>query len=208
MWTWECGSIRHRADTASDWCHATMLHTNPKFHSLQFQNIKHKDSQIHWFCTNMQWGTTMTSYSPNIPCLFVCLLCVSVCICLFVAFAWQCGMSKKHLRIVEPLRLYSPVVAAAAPLSAPLSYALPMPYFSLFFLWNNILFTHSQVQKCCCAHTWYLWFFYTNTFWGLKMLHLKVGKFTTKKASQQNSVNYTLCVRLHTVCKITHTVWS
>ena len=32
-------------------------------------------------------------------------------------------------------------------------------------------------------------FFYTNTFLGLKILHSKVCKFTTKKASRQNSVN-------------------
>ena len=70
-------------------------------------------------------------------------------------------------------------------------------------------------------HTWYLSFFYTNTFWGLKILHSKVRKFTTKKASRQNSVkphtlckithsmcNHTLCVKLHTVCKITHCVWN
>ena len=64
-------------------------------------------------------------------------------------------------------------------------------------------------------------FFYTNTFLGLQILHSKVRKFTTKKASRQNSVkphtlckithsmcNYTLCVKLHTVCKITHCVWN
>ena len=32
-------------------------------------------------------------------------------------------------------------------------------------------------------------FFYTHTFWGLKILHSKVRKFTTKIASRQNSVN-------------------
>ena len=32
-------------------------------------------------------------------------------------------------------------------------------------------------------------FFYTHTFWGLKILHSKVRKFPTKKASRQNSVN-------------------
>ena len=42
--------------------------------------------------------------------------------------------------------------------------------------------------------------FYTHTFWGLKILHSKVRKFRTKKASRQNSV------KLHTVCKITHSV--
>ena len=107
----------------------------------------------------MQWGKTVISYSPNILrlfvfcllCLLVCLLClffvafaclfvvfVFCCICLFlccvffVAFVWQCGMSKKHLRIVElaasifsPCRF--PIVCTHCP-------TLPMPYsFSLFF---------------------------------------------------------------------------
>ena len=45
-------------------------------------------------------------------------------------------------------------------------------------------------------------FFYTNTFWGLEILHSKVRKFATKIYSRLNSVNYTLCVELHTVCKI------
>ena len=107
----------------------------------------------------MQWGKTVISYSPNILrlfvfcllCLLVCLLClffvafaclfvvfVFCCICLFlccvffVAFVWQCGMSKKHLRIVElaasifsPCRF--PIVCTHCP-------TLPMPYsVSLFF---------------------------------------------------------------------------
>ena len=42
--------------------------------------------------------------------------------------------------------------------------------------------------------------FYTSRFWGLKILHSKVRKFATKIASRQHSVNYTLCVNLHTVC--------
>ena len=71
-------------------------------------------------------------------------------------------------------------------------------------------------------------FVYTHTFWGLKILHSKARKFTTKKASRQNNVNlrhklprvnyhhreqiniftniYTQCVKLHTVCKNTHCV--
>ena len=32
--------------------------------------------------------------------------------------------------------------------------------------------------------------FYTTTFYGLKILHLKVQKFATKIASQQNNVNF------------------
>ena len=74
-------------------------------------------------------------------------------------------------------------------------------------------------QVVSIPHTCHI--FYTHTFWGLKILHSKVRKFTTKKASRQNSVkphtlckithsmcNYTLCVKLHTVCKITHCVWN
>ena len=38
-------------------------------------------------------------------------------------------------------------------------------------------------------HTWYLSFFYTDTFWGLKILHSKVRKFATKIAPQINSIN-------------------
>ena len=53
-------------------------------------------------------------------------------------------------------------------------------------------------------HTWYLSFFYTHTFWGLQIVHSKVRKFATKMDSRQNSVNYTLCVTLCPVCKITH----
>ena len=51
-------------------------------------------------------------------------------------------------------------------------------------------------------HTSYLSFFYTNTLSGLEILLSKVRKFATKICSRQNSVNYTLCVKLHTVCKI------
>ena len=58
-----------------------------------------------------------------------------------------------------------------------------------------------------CEHTWYLSFFYTHNFWGLEILHSKVHKFATKIYSQQNSENYTLCVRIHTV-QITHCVYN
>ena len=63
-------------------------------------------------------------------------------------------------------------------------------------------------------HTWYLSFFYTHTFSGLKILHSKVRKCATKIASRQNSVNqnwevkFTLCVNLHTVCEITQYVYK
>ena len=49
-------------------------------------------------------------------------------------------------------------------------------------------------------------FFYTHTFWGLEILHSKVRKFATKIYPRQNSVDYTLCLKLHTVCNSTHSV--
>ena len=62
-------------------------------------------------------------------------------------------------------------------------------------------------------------FFYTHTFSGLKILHSKVRKSATKIASRQIVlmifVNYTVSVKLHSVCKITqcvckitHCVWN
>ena len=55
--------------------------------------------------------------------------------------------------------------------------------------------------------------FYTTTFWGMEILHSEVRKFVTKqrKSPQQSKIihcvqNYTLCVKLHTMCKITHQV--
>ena len=83
-------------------------------------------------------------------------------------------------------------------------------------------------QKVTIYHTSYLSFFYTTTFWGLEILHSKVRKFATKIASRQNSVNLrqklpcdkncvnhhhtaeidTMCVKLHTVWKITHCVYN
>ena len=53
-------------------------------------------------------------------------------------------------------------------------------------------------------HTWYLSFFYTHTFSGLKILHSKVRKFATKIALRQNSVNHYSRAIFHTLCKITH----
>ena len=64
-----------------------------------------------------------------------------------------------------------------------------------YIFWN-------QIAGVTSWHTSYLSFFYTNTFWGLEILLSKVRKFATKICSRQNSVNYTLCVKLHTVCKI------
>ena len=78
------------------------------------------------------------------------------------------------------------------------------------------------------AYLIYFHLFYTTTFWGLKILHSKVRKFATKIASRQNSVNLrqklpcnkncvnhhhtaeidTMCVKLHTVWKITHCVYN
>ena len=59
-------------------------------------------------------------------------------------------------------------------------------------------------------------FLYTSTFQVLKILHSKVHKFATKTVLRQNSINwyfevkihiiFTLCVKLHTVCKFTHCV--
>ena len=65
-------------------------------------------------------------------------------------------------------------------------------------------------------------FFYTTTIWGLKILHLKVRKCTTKVGLRQNSVNlhsgaqihisnyvkniYTVCKKLNSFCKIIHCV--
>ena len=47
-------------------------------------------------------------------------------------------------------------------------------------------------------------FFYTTTIWGLKILHLKVRKCTTKVASLQNSVNLHSGAQIH----ITNHVWN
>ena len=44
----------------------------------------------------------------------------------------------------------------------------------------------ANLTLCACWwHTWYLSFFYTHTFSGLKILHSKVRKFATKIASRQ-----------------------
>ena len=67
--------------------------------------------------------------------------------------------------------------------------------FSKILFWNGI-----------SIHTWYLSFFYTNTFWGLEILLSKVRKFPTKICLRQNSVNYTLCVNLPQGEKNTHCV--
>ena len=82
------------------------------------------------------------------------------------------------------------------------------------------------VRVRVCEHTWYLSFFYTHTFSGLKILLSKVRKFATKIAPRQyrvhqywdvkfkfivlaatlNKLNYTVSVKLHGVCKITQCV--
>ena len=55
-------------------------------------------------------------------------------------------------------------------------------------------------------------FFYTSTFWGLKILRSKVRKFATKIASRQKRKSifwvklHTVCVKLRTVCQTTHCV--
>ena len=53
----------------------------------------------------------------------------------------------------------------------------------------------SQLEPDICL------FFYTHTFWPLKILHSKVCKFATKITSRQNNANYT-------VCKSTPCVWN
>ena len=54
-------------------------------------------------------------------------------------------------------------------------------------------------------HTSYLSFSFTDTFWGLKILHSKARKFTTK-VNHHSRANYKWSVKLHTVFKITHCV--
>ena len=91
--------------------------------------------------------------------------------------------------------------------------------------WYNLLARTSR--KLCnsglsSVHTWYLSFFYTHTYWGLKILHSKARKFTTKKTPRQNSVNCATQIalrklpsqrtnlhiykHLHKGCTITHSV--
>ena len=105
-------------------------------------------------------------------------------------------------------------------------------FFSDMVDHHDILCHHMRTKQKLCVkfkeiffsglprHHIYL-IFYTNTFLGLKMLHSKVHKFTTKKglATKERKLhivfkitysmcNYTLCVKLHTVCKIAHSVWN
>ena len=97
------------------------------------------------------------------------------------------------------------------------------PQLNKVFTWRTW-----KAESSITLYTWYLSFFYTTTFWGLEILHSKVRKFATKIASRQNSVNLrqklpcdkncvnhhhtaeidTMCVKLHTVWKITHCVYN
>ena len=58
--------------------------------------------------------------------------------------------------------------------------------------------------QCCGGIPHICHFFYTHTFWGMKILHWKVRKFTTKVALRQNSVNHS--VKLHILRNIKHCV--
>ena len=55
--------------------------------------------------------------------------------------------------------------------------ALPIILATRGSTFTNTLFIWEFYWKC---HTWYLSFFYTHTFSGLKILHSKVLKFATK----------------------------
>ena len=65
---------------------------------------------------------------------------------------------------------------------------------------------HFLLTPTLFVHTSYLSFFYTHTNLGPKVLHSKVRKFLTKKAPRQNRVN--LRHKLNTVCKINYCVWK
>ena len=68
----------------------------------------------------------------------------------------------------------------------------------------------ANLTLCACWwHTWYLSFFYTHTFSGLKILHSKVHKFATKqrKSILGSKIHFYTCkitlrVKLITLCKI------
>ena len=85
------------------------------------------------------------------------------------------------------------------------------------YLWKNYANNSSkQVIKIARGTTdpgyrgyTYLRFviFFTPThFEAWKFYTQKCVNLRQKKASRQNSVNYTLCVKLHSVCKITHSM--
>ena len=66
-----------------------------------------------------------------------------------------------------------------------------MEQFSNGAIWGR----HHQLDDSLAGqlttnyHTWYLSFFFTHTFSGLKILHSKVRKLATKIATRQNSLN-------------------
>ena len=62
------------------------------------------------------------------------------------------------------------------------------------FVMERYNFQRKEIPQNIIPHICH--FFYTNIFWGLEILLSKVRKFAT------NRINYTLCVQLHTVCKI------
>ena len=61
-------------------------------------------------------------------------------------------------------------------------FVLKIPRFPNLYLYLHFTMFMRTIPHIC--H-----FFYTTTFWGLKILHSKVRKFATKIASRQNSVN-------------------
>ena len=82
-------------------------------------------------------------------------------------------------------------------------------YFVCYTTVFNFYDIYTTPDICHILHISH--FFYTTTIWGLKILHLKVRKCTTKVASRQNSVNLHSGAQIHisnhvwyinTVCKI------
>ena len=77
----------------------------------------------------------------------------------------------------------------------------PIPCEESVTLWNCLIYiyiypthlSHSNLPLILYQQNIHILdichFFYTHTFKGLKILHSKARKFTTKKASRQNSVN-------------------
>ena len=61
-------------------------------------------------------------------------------------------------------------------------------FASAIHLQSEILLSNILITQLPTAHTWYLSIFYTDTFWGLKILHPKLRK-VTKIALRQNSMN-------------------
>ena len=100
MWTWECGSIRTRADTATDWCrptnHAIPKSKNPLLKKLHIQStIILKLPDLCKYATKSKILKTI-SYSPDIPLFMWCTLI------LFIWFIWR-TTGKKNKRCPDDL---------------------------------------------------------------------------------------------------------